>query len=114
MLTLEELRIAFMAELQDDASFLSPEEIETHIVGAIRSVNLDKPLRIPTDIAGDGTADYALPATYVKGYSVIDSVERVYVGSSGSSPIYLLPREDWYVYEDPTQPLADQMRLRFR
>ncbi len=110
MLTLEELRIAFRAELRDDASFLTPTEVETHIESAIRSVNLDKPLRKPSDIPGDDSTDYPLPSTYVNGYSVIDFVEY----PIEDPPKYLLPEEDWFVYEDPTKPAGEQMRLRFR
>lgn len=111
MFTLTELRIAFNAELQDDAAFLSPDEIETHIEGAIRAVNLDKSFRIPVDITGDGTQDYPLPSTYLKGFSAIDTVETP---AGENPPQYIRDGEDWFVYEDPTKAAAEQMRLRFR
>ena len=111
MLTLEQLRIAFLAELQDDAHFLSLDEVETHIQSAVRSVNLDKPFRTVSDLTGDGSADYALPTTYLKSYSVIDSVE---VPADEDPPRYAAEEDDWFVYENPTEIAAEQMRLRFR
>lgn len=112
MFTLAEARIAMMAELQDDASFLSPDEIDTHLLRAARQVNLDRPLRIVDDIPGDDTQDLSLPAEFVKGFSYIDEVELV-TNPASKVPIYLVPDEDWFPYEDPTQ-VGNEMRLRFR
>lgn len=110
MLGLEELRDAMQAELQDDATFLTPPEIETFLKGAIRGVNIDRPQSLVADIAGDDSADYALPSGYVRCFSTLEAVEY----PAGENPPSLRPEgDDWYVYEDPTQIATEQQRLRF-
>lgn len=113
MFTLAEARIAMLAELQDDASFLSPDEIDTHLYRAARQVNLDRPLRIVDDIAGDGTQDLVLPPEFVKSFSYIESVELI-TDPASKTPLYLVADDDWFQYEDPSQISTEQLRLRFR
>jgi hypothetical protein len=113
MFTLAEARIAMKAELQDDANFIKPPELDTHIKRAIRQVNLDKPLKLVSDIPGNGTKDLELPAEFLRAFSVIETVEFMSSGVASIPHHYLLPQEDWFVYEDPSLPAAEQMRLQF-
>ena len=101
---------AVSAIVQDDASFISAGELDIYVDTALEQVNKDRPNRLPTDISGDGTQDYALTSAFEKGFSDIVTVET----PAGESPPRFRPRDDdWFIYEDPTKAAGSQLRLRF-
>lgn len=110
-LDLTTLLRSIAAKLQDDASFLTPDEIDQFVQDALGHAELDRPLQLVVDIAGDDTQDLALPTSYIKGFSTIESVESP---AGENPPVYLTPDDDWFVYEDPSKPAGQQNRLRFR
>jgi hypothetical protein len=109
--SLEQVKKTVASQLQDDAQFLAPDEVADAIDSALRQVNIDRPMRVVADIVGDGSQDYALPASYVKGFSAIERVESP---TGQNPPSYLPEDDDWFEYEDPTQAPGSQMRLRFK
>jgi len=108
---LGDIRDQVKALVQDDASFITPGETDIFINAAIRQLNHDMPYDIVKDIAGSGVQDYALPSEFEKGFSDISSVET----PTGNNPPSFSDRDDdWFIYEDPTKPAGQQMRLRFK
>lgn len=96
--------------VKDTAPFLKPGDDESAINLAMRQLNRDQPLNDVSDIPGDGSNDYRLPAAFIKGISNVSNVEM----PAGETPIRLRPRnDDWFLYEDPTFATAQRQRLRF-
>ncbi len=112
--TLEAMRRSLRAKLQDDAQLIAPDEVETNIEDALRQLNLDHPLLQVSDLAGDGTADIALPTDFLKGYSVLKDVETPVEDPPLTPPSILDVQDDYFNYEDPSKPADEQQRLRFR
>lgn len=107
---LEDIKTIVDGKLQDDASVLSSAELDACITEALRQLNKDLPRIVIEDISGDGSQDYALPATFIKGVSVIKSVE---MPAGKIIPVFRRRREDWFEYEDPTLA-PNELRLRFK
>lgn len=99
------------AVLQDDAKFLTAAEKDDVIELAMEQVNHDRPRNLVFDIAGDDTADYALPSDFQKAFSVVSSVETP---AGETPPIFRIRDDDWFIYEDPSQAPGSQLRLRFK
>lgn len=110
-MTKDEVLKKVLAELQDAATHLSPDEIDTSIDRAFRKLCLDRPFALVIAITGDGTADYPLPATFIKGFTTIEQVEYP---AGLSPPSYCQDNDDWYWYEDPSKSAGLQQRLRFK
>jgi len=108
---LEDVRAQVKAHVQDDASFLTQTEIDIFITSALYQLNKDHPYEVVKDIAGNGSKDYALPVEFEKGVSDISTVEAP---AGNNPPSYTDRDDDWYIYEDPTKPAGQQMRLRFK
>lgn len=107
----EIIRKAVKALLQDDAGFLTQDEIDSAIDVGLRQVNNDRPLRKVVDITGDGTQSYALePEGFQKQFSRILRVEHP---AGENPPIFLAENDDWFWDEDPTQIAGEKIRLRF-
>lgn len=105
------VRSEIQALLQDDANFLSPDERDRAVDGALRQVNHDRPRRLVFDIAGDGTQDYDLGSDFQKAFSLIKSVEHP---AGENPPVFRREEDDWIPYEDPSKPAGQQLRLRFK
>lgn len=100
-----------LALMQDNAQFLGSGQLKTAAQNALRQVDKDIPRTLVFDIAGDATQDYKLPATFIRGFSLIKSVES----PAGENPPRFRRREDdWFVYEDPTKAAGETLRLRFK
>lgn len=100
-----------LALMQDNAQFISSGQIELAIKNALRQIDKDIPRTLVFDINGDGTQDYKLPVTFVRSVSLLKDVET----PAGQNPPILRRRDDdWFVYEDPSKPAGEQLRLRFR
>jgi len=96
--------------IKDVAPFLIAGDTDLAITVAIQELNKDKPLNDVSDIPGDGTQDYRLPAAFVKGISDVSQVES----PAGRTPVLIRPRnDDWFLYEDPTFADNKRQRLRF-
>jgi hypothetical protein len=96
--------------VKDTAPFLSVGDDQKAIEFAIDQLNRDLPLTTVSDVPGDGTQDYRLPAAFIKGISNVSNVES----PAGQTPIVLKTRiDDWFLYEDPTFLAGQQQRLRF-
>lgn len=105
-----DVRTAVDAKLQDDGGFLTAAEKDECINQALRDLNKDVPRKIVIDIAGDGTKDYALPATFIKGFTTIRTIETP---ADEDPPQFRRRSSDWFLYENPTLAPND-LRLRFK
>ena len=108
---LPEIRTNVEVLLKDSAGFTSPQERRIAIDTAIRQLNRDKPLRIVRDISGDGTQDYLLPSEFQRNLSDALKVETP---AGENPPVFSREDDDWFLYEDPTQPTNKQLRIRFK
>ena len=85
--------------VKDIAPFLTSGDDVKAINMAVQQLNRDQPFNDVSDIPGDGTQDYRLPAAFTKGISNVSKVES----PAGQTPVRLRPRnDDWFLYEDPT------------
>ena len=109
--TFSQVRTQVNVKLQDDATFLQPSELDEMIRDAVRQTSHDRKRHVVTDIAGDGTRDYALPADFIKRFSDIISVEAP---AGEDLPLFRDRDDDWFVYEDPKKAAGFQLRLRFK
>lgn len=109
--TFTQVRVQAVAKLQDDAGFLQPAELDEMIRDAVRQTSHDRKRFFVTDIAGDGTRDYALPAEFVKRFSEVIQVETP---AGEDFPVFRDKEDDWFIYEDPSKSAGFQLRLRFR
>lgn len=109
--TFSQVRVKVEAVLQDDANFLQPAELDELIRQAVRQTSHDRKRHLVTDIAGDGTRDYALPADFIKRFSDVIQVETP---AGEDLPVFRDRDDDWFIYEDPTKAVGFQLRLRFR
>ncbi|KKN50893.1 hypothetical protein LCGC14_0628130 [marine sediment metagenome] len=109
--TTENLRDEVKSLVQDDAKFITDKEVDTQGVIALRMLNLDRPRRVPKDITGDNTSSYDIESLgFVKQYSDVKTVEY----PAGETPPVMRRRDDiWFIYEDPSKPSGQQLRLRF-
>ena len=106
-----EILNSVLALMQDNAQFLGSDQMEVAVQNALRQIDKDNPRTLVIDIDGDATQDYKLPASFVRGFSLIKTVES----PAGQNPPVLRRREDdWFVYEDPSKVAGEQLRLRFR
>lgn len=108
---LPDLKTSVETLLKDDADFLTSAEIDEIIQQGLRHLNRDRPFEFAVDITGDGTQDYALPATFQKGFSMVRQVE---FPAGENPPVFLDESDDWFLYEDPTKAAGSQQRLRFK
>ncbi len=109
--TLDDVRTSMLGLMQDDARFLTADEITQHIIRSVRQVNHDFPLHVVKDITGDNTQDYQLPSEFVKGFSDILTVEHP---AGENPPVFRERTDNWFIYEDPTQAVGETLRLRFK
>lgn len=108
---LETIRKKVKARTQDDAEFISVDEVEQIIQSSLDEVSLDVPLELVKDIAGDGTQNYKLPTEFEDHYSRMLTVEYP---AGQTPPIFREKDDDWFVYKDPTQSVGEELRLRFK
>lgn len=108
---LKTIRKKVRARTQDDAKFISLNEIEQIIQSSLDEVSLDVPLELVKDIAGDGTQDYQLPTEFEDQYSDIVFVEHP---ADENPPVFREKDDDWFFYKNPTKPEGEQLRLRFK
>jgi hypothetical protein len=114
---LQDIRNQVAGFIKDEGSLLTVSDKDANVVFAIAQYNHDKPNQIPIDITGTGATDYALPATFIRGWSNVIRVEYPVTIPTPSVPVapqYLDMENDAFVYEDPTKTAGQQMRLRFR
>lgn len=109
--TLDKIKTRVRARVQDDAGFSTPFEVDEHIDTALQQVDKDSPFLTLVDIVADDTQDYALPSTFLRGFNDIRDVE---VPAGENPPLFRSRDDEWFIYEDPTKPAGQQMRLRFR
>ncbi len=109
--TLDKILTRVRARVQDDTPFETPLEFSEHIDTALLQVDKDSAFRTVFDIVGDGGGDYALPATFQRGY---DDVRDVEAPAGENPPLFRARNDEWFLYEDPTKPAGQQMRLRFK
>lgn len=108
---LDTIREKVKARTQDDAEFISLEEIERIIQSSLDEISLDVPLEVVKDISGDGTQDYQLPSEFEDQYSDIVTVE---FPADQNPPVFREKDDDWFFYKNPTKPAGQQLRLRFK
>jgi len=109
--TFSQVRTEVNIRLQDRAKFLQPSEVDELIRSAVRHTSHDRKRYVTTDIPGDGTRDYALPADFIKRFSEVLEVETP---AGEDFPVFRDKDDDWFIYEDPTKAAGLQLRLRFR
>ncbi len=112
---LANIQLAVNTKLQDKGGFLTTNDVDECILTALDILNVDQHLTLPIDIAGDGTKNYALPATFVKGYSNERKLEHILsTQDDDDRPRFLRKTDDWFIYEDPTKAAGLQLRLRLK
>lgn len=109
--TVENLRAEVEALVQDDANFAVLKEVNTHGVIALRMLNLDRPRVVVKDITGDNTSSYDIESEgFVKQYSDMKTVEYP---ADETPPVFRRRDDIWFIYEDPSKTVGEQLRLRF-
>lgn len=100
-----DLLVARLADrVQDDEGILTTVQREAAIAEAVAAYSRVRPQRGLADLTGDGTQTYDLPAEWVAGFSVLQSVEF----PAGESPPVYVDEADWLLY----QPDSDTTVLR--
>ncbi len=109
--TRDDARKEVQAQVQEDADFITPDEVNRFIASGLRHLNRDRPLTKVADITGDDTKTYDLaPTGFTKGLSKITNVE---FPAGEDPPINRVEDDDWREYEDPSKPAGQQIRLLF-
>ncbi len=109
--TVKNLRDEVEALVQDDANFSVFKEVDTYGVIGLRMPNLDRPRKVVKDITGDGTSTYDIETIgFVKQYSNMETVE---FPAEQTPPVFRRRDDIWFIYEDPSKPSGEQLRLRF-
>lgn len=110
--TRDDARKAIQDQIQDDAQFETPDEVNRFVASALRHLNRDDPLVKVADITGDDTKTYDLaPIGFTKGLSKITNVE---FPAGEDPPINLVEDDDWREYEDPSKSAGQRIRLLFK
>jgi len=105
------LREEVKAQLQDDAVFIVDTEIDKVIGLALRHLNRDSPFTKIFDITGDTTQSYDIETPgFVKGFSNVSIVE---FPADETPPVFPRKKDEWIVYEDPSETSGERIRLRF-
>ncbi len=94
--------IAIVAD--SSAKLVNPDDYQTMLTAALRTYSKHQPNTSVTDITGDGGHDYALPAGWVDGVSIIKAIEY----PVGSVPADLLDSDAYQIYQDTA---AKKIRL---
>jgi hypothetical protein len=81
----------------DGANVLQQGHIEGNILEALKRYSKARPRPLVADIAGDGGHDYALPAGWSLGLSVLESAEY----PTGNLPETLIDKEEVKLYNTP-------------
>lgn len=102
------IRTSVLSKLKNDSRFLTDDDVTNQIDDALIQLNRDRPDTLKVDITGDGTQDYALPATFKRGFSILRTVE---FPAGEKIPRIIRENDDWDFYEDPSK--TPTQRLRF-
>jgi len=93
------------AKVKDTSGKLAdPADYTSNIDEAIGVYSKYRPREIVEDITGDGGHDYALPASWNAGFSVIRDIEY----PVGNVPETLLEEGEWKIYRSPS---GEKIRL---
>lgn len=120
MSSLNGIRNIVIGIVMDDANKLvNPDSYDVCVATALQVYSGHKPKFKVVDITGDGGNDYALPASWDHGFSVIDSIEY----PIGYVPECLVDIRDYTFYQDESseyirliqnQPTSsEEFRVRF-
>lgn len=120
MSSLNGIRNIVIGIVMDDANKLvNPDSYDVCVATALQVYSGHKPKFKVVDIAGDGGNDYALPASWDHGFSVIDRIEY----PIGGVPETLVDVRDYTFYQDESveyirlivnQPTsAEEFRVKF-
>jgi len=92
-------------KVKDDSGRLSDEtDYLPAIVAALEQYSEDRPLSVPVDLAGNGTADIELPEDWESEFSRVKAIEY----PVGMVPAALLDPEEWKLY---LAPEGERLRL---
>ncbi|KKK45588.1 hypothetical protein LCGC14_3165240 [marine sediment metagenome] len=109
--TVENLRDEVKSLVKDVGNFISDKEVDLQGVIALRMLNLDRPRVVAKDITGDGTSSYDIETEgFVRQYS---NMEKVEYPANQTPPVFRRRDDIWFIYEDPSKTLGEQLRLRF-
>jgi hypothetical protein len=97
-------------------AFLASADKDSAINAAVAIYSRHRPQETSTQVAGDGGYIYAMPASWVDGFSVIRTIESP---TGNQIPTYVEP-DRWTIYRDPaglrvrfydlTPPASDNIR----
>lgn len=106
MSTLADIRDRAIATVKDDSGKLAvPDDYDRNINAAVNRYSRHRPNIQVSDIAGNGTHDYSLPAGWSDGFSVASKIEY----PIGDVPATLLDNDEYELYQSPTG-----MKLRLK
>lgn len=80
--------------LEDDANWVSSDNIDSHIHAAARIYSLHRPLVKVKEFSGDGGYDYGLPGDWIQGFSLISEIEYPYDVQDPT----IIPKEEWTIF----------------
>lgn len=99
MSTLADIRNNIVGMVSDAAGKLvNPDDYDRNIRAAIAHYSRHRPAMQVSDIVGNGTSDYDMPAAWVDEFSDIKSIEF----PVGDVPAQFLESEDYGIYQTPT------------
>ena len=84
--------------MRDGAGFVTDDQVNSAQVTALATYNRHRPRMVSTSTAGDGGFDYALPASWSVGLSVVVDVEY----PSGEQDPAILDRNAYRIYDNGT------------
>ncbi|TAN61052.1 hypothetical protein EPN18_07390 [bacterium] len=99
MSTQIDIRNKVIAIVKDDSAKLAtPGDYDQHIAAAINLYSRHRQGVNVTDVVGNGTHDYSLPAGWNDEFSIIESIEY----PVGNVPASLIENDGYEVYQSPT------------
>jgi len=87
--------------VKDESGKLLDNDIDRYMLFAIRTYSRSRPDIAVVDITGDGGHDYALPSSWVDGFSRIMIIEY----PIGDIPAQYLDEDDYCIYQNETTKL---------
>jgi len=90
-----------MARVKDVSGKLNDDDFSAAVLEALKRYNRVRPQRLPADIPGNGTHDYALPTGWVPDFSTFESIEY----PVGQIPELFIDSRDFKLYLTPTATL---------
>ncbi len=109
----EDVRNEVNAQMQREGAHLDDVELDRLMDSSLKYMNYDRPFLTKGDITGDNSQSYDLQAAAIgfkRGSSDVNNVE---FPAGEVPPVFIRKTQDWRVYEDPSKPAGQEIRLLF-